>query len=218
MGTKHSSYGTLANIYDGALTLTGFKRGIENFLDRIDFNLPKGAKILDAGTGTGLVALYLAKRFPDSEIIATDIDTRMLLELKRLLREERAKNVSFFQNDLNNPFEIRALCEVKTNILQENSFDAIFVSAALEHVDVPKTIPQIANLLKPGGTFLNLGMKKGAASAVFGMVYKFKEYSPDEIRRICGKSGLTDIQLKKLSTKDFPANLSRVAVIARKPA
>nr|KKS46162.1 MAG: Methyltransferase [Candidatus Giovannonibacteria bacterium GW2011_GWF2_42_19] len=218
MGTKHSSYGTLANIYDGVLTLTGFKRGIENFLDRIDFNLPKGAKILDAGTGTGLVALYLAKRFPDSEIIATDIDTRMLLELKRLLREERAKNVSFFQNDLNNPFEIRALCEVKTNILQENSFDAIFVSAALEHVDVPKTIPQIANLLKPGGTFLNLGMKKGAASAVFGMVYKFKEYSPDEIRRICGKSGLTDIQLKKLSTKDFPANLSRVAVIARKPA
>src|SRR3989344_276645 len=168
MGTKHSSYGTLANIYDGVLTLTGFKRGIENFLDRIDFNLPKGAKILDAGTGTGLVALYLAKRFPDSEIIATDIDTRMLLELKRLLREERAKNVSFFQNDLNNPFEIRALCEVKTNILQENSFDAIFVSAALEHVDVPKTIPQIANLLKPGGTFLNLGMKKGAASAVFG--------------------------------------------------
>src|SRR3989344_3855563 len=218
MGTKHSSYGTLANIYDGVLTLTGFKRGIENFLDRIDFNLPKGAKILDAGTGTGLVALYLAKRFPDSEIIATDIDTRMLLELKRLLREERAKTVSFFQNDLNNPFEIRALCEVKTNILQENSFDAIFVSAALEHVDVPKTIPQIANLLKPGGTFLNLGMKKGAASAVFGMVYKFKEYSPDEIRRICGKSGLTDIQLKKLSTKDFPANLSRVAVIARKPA
>src|SRR3989338_294078 len=218
MGTKHSSYGTLANIYDGVLTLTGFKRGIENFLDRIDFNLPKGAKILDAGTGTGLVALYLAKRFPDSEIIATDIDTSMLLELKRLLREERAKNVSFFQNDLNNPFEIRALCEVKTNILQENSFDAIFVSAALEHVDVPKTIPQIANLLKPGGTFLNLGMKKGAASAVFGMVYKFKEYSPDEIRRICGKSGLTDIQLKKLSTKDFPANLSRVAVIARKPA
>ena len=218
MGTKHSSYGTLANIYDGVLTLTGFKRGIENFLDRIDFNLPKGAKILDAGTGTGLVALYLAKRFPDSEIIATDIDTRMLLELKRLLREERAKNVSFFQNDLNNPFEIRALCEVKTNILQENSFDAIFVSAALEHVDVPKTIPQIANLLKPGGTFLNLGMKKGAASAVFGMVYKFKEYSPDEIRRICGKSGLTDIQLKKLSAKDFPANLSRVAVIARKPA
>src|SRR3989344_5700366 len=94
MGTKHSSYGTLANIYDGVLTLTGFKRGIENFLDRIDFNLPKGAKILDAGTGTGLVALYLAKRFPDSEIIATDIDTRMLLELKRLLREERAKNVS----------------------------------------------------------------------------------------------------------------------------
>ena len=218
MGTKHSSYGTLANIYDGVLTLTGFKRGIENFLDRIDFNLPKGAKILDAGTGTGLVALYLAKRFPDSEIIATDIDTRMLLELKRLLREERAKNVSFFQNDLNNPFEIRALGAFKTNILQENSFDAIFVSAALEHVDIGKTIPQLAALLKPGGVFLNLGMKKGAASAVFGMVYKFKEYSPDEIRRICGKSGLTDIQLKKLSTKDFPANLSRVAVIARKPA
>src|SRR3989344_4081126 len=160
MKTQHSSYGTLANIYDGVLTLTGFKRGVENFLDRIDFKLPQGAKILDAGTGTGLVALYLAKRFPDSGIIATDINPRMLLELKRLLREENTQNISFFQNDLNYPFEIRALGAFKTNILQENSFDAIFVSAALEHVDIVKTIPQLAALLKPGGVFLNLGIKK----------------------------------------------------------
>ena len=144
-----------------------------------------------------------------------------IVEFQSTFKEEivlTPEEIDHYQNDLNNPFEIRALGAFKTNILQENSFDAIFVSAALEHVDIVKTIPQLAALLKPGGVFLNLGMKKGAASAVFGMVYKFKEYSPDEIRRICGKSGLTDIQLKKLSTKDFPANLSRVAVIARKPA
>ncbi len=33
-----------------------------------------GAKVLDVGTGTGLIALMIAQRFPDSSIVALDID------------------------------------------------------------------------------------------------------------------------------------------------
>lgn len=216
MSDLHSQYGALANIYDGFLTLTGFKRGVENFFNRIDFTFPKGAKIMDAGTGTGIAALYLARRFPDSEILATDIDERMLGELRKIADEEGIKNVSVWQNDFNFPAEVRELGSIETKRLSRNSFDAIFTSGILEHVDIEKSIPEIASLLKPGGIFLNLGVKRNPAGAVLGMLYNFEPHSIREIQRICGSSGLTDIRMLKLTGADFPANLSRVAIFAKK--
>lgn len=210
-----SQYGALANVYDGFLVLTGFKRGVENFFDRISFDFPKEAKIMDAGSGTGIAALYLAKRFPDSEVLATDIDERMLLELKNIAKEEKVRNISVFQNDFNFPSIIREIGSDKAIILEKNSFDAIFTSGVLEHIDIKKSIPEIASLLKPGGIFLNLGVKRNPAGAVLGMVYNFEPHSIKELQRICGSSGFTDIRTIKLKSADFPANLSRVAILAK---
>ena len=33
-----------------------------------------GSRILDIGTGTGLIAMMMAQRFPDSSVVAIDID------------------------------------------------------------------------------------------------------------------------------------------------
>lgn len=212
----HSQYGSLANFYDAFLTLTGFKRGIENFLDRIDFSFPKGAKILDAGCGTGLVAIYLAKRFPDIEVYASDIDHRMLEEMKRLVIEEKITNIFLFRGNLNIPELLDDFQRNRTLTLPQNFFDMVITSGALEHVFIGVVIPRLVSLIRPSGTFLNLGVRRSPAGAVLGMVYKFKPYPLDEIRRLCRDSELTDIRTLKLTTADFPANLSRVAILARK--
>ena len=212
------AYGKVANAYDAVLTFSGFKRGVENFLDRVDLKLPPAPKILDAGCGTGLMTRYLARRFPDASIVAFDIDRNMLGEMERLTREEgtsRAK-VVIAEGDLSSPERIRLFASGEHIAVSENYFDGIFVSGALEHVALEESIRRLTWLLKPGGMFFNLGVRRNPAGAVLAMVYRFRPYTVAEMRRACEAAELTDIQVLNLAAEDFPANLSRVAITAQK--
>ena len=217
---QKTPYGSVANIYDGFLTLTGFKRGVESFFDRVDFKLPNNAKILDAGCGTGLLTIYLARRFPTARIVATDVDEKMLGELTRLRNDAgfTPEHIAIGVSDLTTPAEMTPLGGRTTIAIPELSLDAVMVSGALEHVALDETIKRLVKLLKPGGLFFNLGVRKNPAVAVLGMVYHFRPYSIAELRRACARAGLDDIRAIPLRVEDFPANLSRVGVIARKPS
>lgn len=46
-----------------------------------------GYRILDIGTGTGLVALMMAQRFPDAIVIGADIDTDAVMQAKANVQE-----------------------------------------------------------------------------------------------------------------------------------
>jgi len=52
-------------------------------------------RILDASTGTGYVAIELAKRFPNSQIIATDFSEEMLQQAQKRAKLENLANISF---------------------------------------------------------------------------------------------------------------------------
>jgi release factor glutamine methyltransferase len=57
-------------------------------------------RIIDVGTGSGVIALSLAAKFPDAEIIATDIsDDALLLARENAVRLETAR-VQFLKSDL----------------------------------------------------------------------------------------------------------------------
>lgn len=217
--SRQTPYGNIANIYDALfLTLTGFKRGVEKFLDRTDFNLPRRSRLLDAGCGTGLITCYLAKRFPNAKIWATDIDLGMLRAMEREMNQSGIdrKRISVARADLTAPERCQLLSSREVVSLTPASFDGIFVSGALEHVPLEPAIARLSRLLKPGGVFFNLWVRKNPAGAVLGMIYNFRPYGISEMRQACIKAGLEDIKVIKLSAEDFPANLSRIAIMARK--
>jgi SAM-dependent methyltransferase len=57
------------------------------------------ARVLDLGTGTGLAAFVLARRFPQAEVIGVDVAERMVETARRNAPPELAVRVHFQQAD-----------------------------------------------------------------------------------------------------------------------
>jgi SAM-dependent methyltransferase len=76
------------------------------------------ARILDLGTGTGLAAFVLARRFPDAEIVGADVAERMVEIARRNTPPELAGRVRFESADAaelpyeNDAFELVSLANM----------------------------------------------------------------------------------------------------------
>jgi ubiquinone/menaquinone biosynthesis C-methylase UbiE len=55
--------------------------------------------VLDLGTGTGLAAFLVGRRFPEAEVVGVDLSSRMVEEATRKTPPELAGRVSFQQGD-----------------------------------------------------------------------------------------------------------------------
>lgn len=72
-------------------------------LDRLD-QTPR--QVLDLGTGTGIAARGLGRRFPDAEIVGLDLSPAMIEEARRLLPDELEPRIRFDVGDASAlPFE-----------------------------------------------------------------------------------------------------------------
>ena len=56
-------------------------------------------RVLDLGTGTGLGAFLVARRFPEAEVVGVDLAPRMLAEARRKMPPELAGRVRFEEAD-----------------------------------------------------------------------------------------------------------------------
>lgn len=213
------AYGRIADLYDTGFRLLGFKRGVEQFLDRVTWRLPARARILDAGAGTGIMGLWFLRRFPEAEVVAFDIDRGMLAVLARSARRLKAarERLIVAHGDLRVPDVLTRVDSAQSLRLVEHSFDAVIVGAALEHVPLDACVGRLTRLLRSGGVFLNLGVRPGPTATVLSRVYRFRPYTTDEVRRSLQRMGFADIQVLRLTATDFPANLTRIGVMARKP-
>ena len=212
-------YGRIADLYHTGFRLLGFKRGVEQFLERVDWRLPARPRVLDAGAGTGTIALWFLRRFPDSEVVAFDIDRQMLAVLGRsaLRLGERRRRLTVALGDLCVPDRLTNLDSGQVLALVERSFDAVVVGAALEHAPLQVSVERLARLLRAGGIFLNLGVRPGPTATVLARVYRFRPYTTGEVLQSLRRCGFVDERVLHLAATDFPANLTRIGVIARKP-
>lgn len=119
----------------------------------------EGKRILDVGTGTGIIALMAAQRNPDAQVLGIDIDEAAILQAQ--------------ENVAESPFADRVSCTLQdiTSYSPENRFDAILcnppfftedtlpddTSRALARnsrsLPFPQLIEKVAALLNANGQF-----------------------------------------------------------------
>lgn len=211
-------YGRIAELYDLSLALFGFKRSVDRVLDRLVPSLPPRPRVCDAGCGTGLIAFWFLRRFPEAQVVAFDVDRKMLEVMRRAARRRRAlaDRLVIAEGDLRGPGRLTRLDDGRPLGLPDGAFDVVAVGAALEHVPLRETLRRLHRLLAPGGRLVILGVREGQAAALLGRVFRFRPYPLREVRHALQDAGFDDIRVERLTPGDFPANLTRVAVLARR--
>lgn len=97
-------------------------------------------RVLDAGTGFGQYAYYIARRYPRAEVVGVDLKTDYLEQARRFVaRTPVADRVHFVQDDL-------------TRLQTEGPFNLILSVDVLEHIEDDRAVLRnFARVLRPGG-------------------------------------------------------------------
>lgn len=167
-----SFYDRIADLYDITFKFNGYSRSLEHYLRANPLPLEPGARILDAGCGTGLLtfALMKALKIPVN-ITAVDLSSSSLAKAKRAARKNSSNGhkVNFGQaNVLALPFA-------------DSSFDMVVTSGVLEYVPLQEGFSELARVIVPGGHLLHLPVIPTAMSKLLEMMFRFKTHPPEEV-------------------------------------
>jgi ubiquinone/menaquinone biosynthesis C-methylase UbiE len=167
-----SFYDRIAKLYGFCFKVNGYGRSLDQYLMGHPLPVSRGARILDAGCGTGLLTLALVRtlRFPVN-ITALDLSARSVRAAKRAVSQTkgRTRDVTFAQgNVLALPFA-------------DDSFDLIVTSGALEYVPLEEGFSEIARVMAPGGHLLHLPIRPSLISTFLEILFRFKTHSPQKL-------------------------------------
>jgi SAM-dependent methyltransferase len=102
----------------------------------------RSSKIADAGSGRGLFTLYLARTFPDAEVIGMDIDHRQVAVNNSIAKRLEQNNCRFLVQDV-------------TGLPAEAGYDLILSTDNLEHLEDDRAqCAAFYRALAPGGNLL----------------------------------------------------------------
>ncbi len=135
----------LTPIFDSLCSFIGLGR---KYRDEVIATLPiKGnerLKVLDAGCGTGSLAIQLKKEYPQIELCAIDIDSSILQRAIKKSKKEKV-DISFKK------------APMQDTRFQENYFDIVYTSLVFHHLkteDKREAIKEISRITKKGGTIV----------------------------------------------------------------
>lgn len=167
-----SYYDRIARFYDLTFRINGYGRSLDQYFENYPIPVSRGARILDAGCGTGLLtmAMLRACRFPVS-ITALDLSSTSIEAARKSLyySSGRKRDVTFAQgNLLSLPFA-------------NDSLDFVVTAGALEYVPLADGLAEIARVIAPGGHLLHLPIHPSVAGVFLEILFRFKSHPPEEV-------------------------------------
>ncbi len=108
----------------------------------------QGRKLLEIGAGNMLLSCLMAKKYPDTEIVASGVDSYYDdLGKGAAIQEARKKVMNHFGVSL--PYVADS---ITSSSFEDASFDVLFSNTVLEHVDdINACFNEMKRILKPGG-------------------------------------------------------------------
>src|SRR5215217_3837348 len=168
-----SYYDRIARFYDLTFKVNGYGRSLDQYFKNHPLPVSRGAKILDAGCGTGLLTLALLRsiRFPVS-IMALDLSSTSVVAARKSLyySSGRKRNVTFTQGNL--------LCLP----FADESLDMVVTAGAVEYVPLADGLTELARVIASGGHLLHFPVHPGLAGAFLEILFRFKSHPPREVR------------------------------------
>ena len=166
-------YDRVAHFYDLTFKFNRYGHSIERYLREISLPLSSGARILDAGCGTGLLTLSLMKVLKRGALVtAVDLSASSLLKARRAAHQTETKlkhRVEFSQaNVLSLPFA-------------DETFEMVVTSGALEYVPLREGFRELARVLAPDGYLLHLPVRPSPISRLLELMFRFKTHPPREV-------------------------------------
>ena len=206
----------LSALYASLLKLIGYERGISRFIDRLELDCPRDLRMLDVGCGSGIVGLRFLERFPGATLLATDLEPNFL---KATLANARSrgldeKRIEVGLSDINAPDQV-TLLDGDRRVLDKQSFDIVSVGGVLGYSQNQQgTIETLLSLIKPGGYLVDLEMSESPAGSFVSKTYHCTAMPLESMRTFIEAAGHR-VCVVPFSLANFPANLTRIGIIAK---
>ena len=161
----------------------------EQFVELVESRIEnRNLKIVDVGTGSGVIALSLAKKFPEAQIFAVDVsEDALALTRENAIRLGLSERVQLRKSDLLEKLDERfdlivanlpyIAAQDRHTLSREVLRDpevALFAGARGDEL-VRELIEQAPGRLRPGGLLaleIGLGQSQGLLSALAGKKYR----------------------------------------------
>lgn len=171
-----SFYDQIADVHNLVMQLNGYRASVSKYLQSLDLRLSADSLVLDAGSGTGIVTLgFLDAGFRPRKTVALDLSLNLLKISGEQFEKEQdidAENVAPVQGDvLKMPFA-------------GESFDLVLTCGVLEYVPLEDGLREMARVMKTGARLVMIPVKPSLVGSVLEILYKFKTYPVEEVRRI----------------------------------